>query len=230
MATALQSLGTMRRLTCSVLAAALLSLASTAHADEGAEETKTVTTERPQAPATTSSWYGWQTLATDGGAALMAFVSAKADGPFAKDALGGAAIGTYVLGAPIVHAAHARVGATAGSLGLRLGSPVVFGLVGGILGGVSAPKDDGSLGGAIASGTSIAVGMFYGVLVGMGVASGIDAAALAHEKVPVEKAPDAAARPTARAIRIVPTFAVTREGGDGSPRGARAVLGAAATF
>jgi hypothetical protein len=75
--------------------------------------------------ATESTWYGWQTLLTDGGAiALPVIASAFQNEPATIVALCAGA-GAFVLGAPIVHLAHGRRGAFALSLGLRLALPAL---------------------------------------------------------------------------------------------------------
>ena len=69
-------------------------------------------------------WYGWQTLATDASSLAPLVLMAAMDG-------GGAevfvplALGTYVLGGPIVHAAHGNWGRAVGSLSLRIGAPIL---------------------------------------------------------------------------------------------------------
>lgn len=75
-------------------------------------------------------WYGWQTLALDGLAltALVATPSQYVDDESAGTGLFYAAIGTFVLGGPIVHAAHGNWGRAAGSAALRLGAILLTGL------------------------------------------------------------------------------------------------------
>lgn len=64
-------------------------------------------------------WYGWQTLTTDGVAVgAMVSIGLVRDWGVAG-ALGLVGTSSYLLGAPIIHAAHGRWGAAFGSLGLR---------------------------------------------------------------------------------------------------------------
>jgi hypothetical protein len=63
---------------------------------------------------TETHWYGWQTLLTDAGSFGAALLTQNA---YALAAV-------YVLGAPVVHAAHGRAGAAVGSLALRVALPI----------------------------------------------------------------------------------------------------------
>lgn len=81
-------------------------------------------------------WYGWQTLATDGGALLLIGASismAGGSGDSASATFGVGALGAYALGGPIVHFAHANVGRGLASLGIRVGAPVVLAYAGVLL-------------------------------------------------------------------------------------------------
>ncbi len=213
-----------------LVAAATLSVSGAARADEPAPSESpaaTAATPSPDAPQTkSSSWYGWQTLSTDGAAVLLGVLSAAADGQTGKDAFGGAAIAAYGLGGPTVHAAHGRWGAGAGSLALRVGTPVVTGFVGGLIGAALPTKNEDALGGLVENVGQTYLGLVYGVLAGAGIAAGLDAAFLAHE-TKTATAAEKTARPS---MQVAPTFAVTREGGSGTPSGARATVGVAATF
>lgn len=85
-------------------------------------------------------------------------------------------LGTYLLGGPVVHAAHGNWGRALGSLGLRSGAPIL----GAVLGvGLEDCKGSDACGLA---------GAAVGVTLGMGAAIAIDAAVLAHEEVPEESA------------------------------------------
>lgn len=120
--------------------------------------------ERPATNAETEShWYGWQTLLSDG----LAIAATPLAPPLGA--------GLYLLGAPIVHIVHLEGFNVLKSLGVRVISPVV----GGLLGIAASDGCDGFLcqleGGAV------------GVLVGAGIAVVVDAALISWEKVPVEK-------------------------------------------
>lgn len=105
-------------------------------------------------------WYGWQTLLVD--AVSVAAMPAA-----------GIGAGGYLLGAPIVHAAHDRWGIAAASLGLRVALPIAGAYAGVALENCprNAQSDDMcGLGGAI-----------LGLGVGMLTAIVIDAAVFSYE-------------------------------------------------
>ncbi len=124
-------------------------------------------------------------------AALLLMTAGVHDGSVASLALG-----TYVLGAPLVHLAHGRPGRAAGSLALRVGLPVVAAALLASSQRSSCPStddtcdDDGEIG-------AIAVGLLGGML----AASVIDTAFLAKGDDP----------PAARSW--TPTIAPTPHGG-----------------
>jgi hypothetical protein len=70
-----------------------------------------------------TEWYGWQTLAVDVGAVALAGIATRQG----SASLAYLAIGSYALAAPIVHFAHGEGGRGGGSLGLRLGLPILVG-------------------------------------------------------------------------------------------------------
>ncbi len=209
-------------------AVASVTVTSSAHADPGAEVTAASATPAEdttvRAPRATSRWYGWQTLATDGAAIALAGLSMASDGSTSSAIFGASALGTYVLGGPTVHAAHGRWGAAAGSLALRVVTPVAGALVGGLVGSTSNTNGwDGLANGAL--------GMALGFFLGTGVASALDSAALSHEKTdepPKDEDAPRAARPAP--VRLVPLVSLTPEGGNGQAPGARGLVGVGATF
>jgi hypothetical protein len=142
--------------------------------------------EKPRKPR----WYGWQTLATDGAALTALVLSASTDQD--GSALLGLGLAAYVLGGPIVHMAHDRAGVGAGSLGMRIGAP----LLGGAIGSKAANCRDETDRGIFCGIGEIAVG----ILIGAGTAIAIDAAVLAREPAPDSTRP-----------RIVPGLALTPE-------------------
>lgn len=125
-------------------------------------------TPPPREPETEmeSRWYGWQILIVDGASIVTMPILVG--------------VGGYFLGGPIVHAAHDHWGMGALSLGLRVAGPTV-----GIL----------AMGGADCKGDFCGLGLLLGAAVGAGVAIAIDVALLAHDEVPVTKAPERAAAP-----------------------------------
>jgi hypothetical protein len=139
-----------------------------------------------------SRWYGWQTLTTDGAALTLVVLSATQDqdaGPLL--ALG---LGAYAAGGPIVHWAHGRAGVGFGSLGIRIGAPIVGVAIGSAMADCPEREDRGSWCGAGE--------MALGLLVGVGSAMAIDAAVLAREPAPARER--VAARP-----RLVPGVSLT---------------------
>ncbi len=112
-------------------------------------------------------WYGWETLTVDA-------VS------IAAMPLAGVGVGGYLLGAPIVHAAHDRWGAAATSLGMRVALPIAGAYAGVAL--ANCPKntqDEGMCGLGEA---------LVGLGLGMLTAIVIDAAVLGYEPAPSKSA------------------------------------------
>jgi hypothetical protein len=121
-------------------------------------------------PAEPRSWYGYQTFAADATAIALAYVAAETE----SDAAAVSAIGLYLVGAPTVHALHRRPLATAGSLGLRIGLPLLFSGLGGASADCSMPvvNDEGcDFGGNV-----------MGLVVGMAMAVVLDSVAVAWER------------------------------------------------
>jgi hypothetical protein len=87
----------------------------------------------PPAPTPHGTWYGWQPLAVDTASIAVVALSVSRFGPSnseAQWALAAGGAGSFALGGPIIHAAHGRWGAAAGDLALRVGVPLVTGLIG----------------------------------------------------------------------------------------------------
>jgi hypothetical protein len=164
-----------------------------------------------EAPPT--SWYGYQTLATDGGAvAFMLALGASHDHASQQGLMVGA-LTMYELGAPTVHFAHHQVGRGFIDLGLRVGLPVLGTIVGGALGLATAGPAtasnwfaslDGEVSGAIVGGT-----------LGLISASAIDAVFLAREEGAPRGTGMGAAAARAAKAGVEPSFAVSpeRQGG-----------------
>lgn len=184
-------------------AMAAASWAGPAIADEGAGATGTeppvaasaVATGAYTAPSepalraqpTESHWYGYQNILVDAGSVMLAVVA----GDKQSQTLADLALATYVFGSPAVHWGHGHVDKGFGSLGLRVGAP----LLGGALGCVADEHhgEFGCLGGAV-----------VGVLVGGAAAMIIDYAVLAREDVPMERA---------TSLRLTPSFALVPDSG-----------------
>jgi hypothetical protein len=143
------------------------------------------------APNPERIWYGWQTLAADGGSILLGGVTALVTQSNAKlENLGpGLFLAGYGLGAPIVHFAHGNAGGGGASIALRLGLP----LVGGIAGFALAPShSDWSTLGYIG----------LGMLLGAGGAAVIDASVLAYNETKLA--------PKNEALHVVPSVGFVR--------------------
>jgi hypothetical protein len=141
------------------------------------------------APPMKSSWYGGQILLVDAlSIGVIVLGAGSSDGAEALVPMG---VGGYLLGGPIVHWGHGNVGKGFGSLGLRVGAPIVGAFAG-------AGMEDCSGGGELCG----LAGAFVGFLVGVTAAIVIDSAALAYEEVPAQT----------EAIRVVPSLGASRDG------------------
>jgi len=140
------------------------------------------------APPMKSHWYGGQILLVD---AVSISVLVLGAGSSDTEGLVWLGVGGYVLGGPIVHWAHGNAGRGFGSLGLRVGAPIVGAFAG-------AGTEDCSGGGELCGLAGAAIGF----LVGATAAIVIDSAALAYEDVPART----------EAIRVVPNVGVSRNG------------------
>ena len=124
-----------------------------------------------------SRWYGWQTLAADGASLALSLGAIGVAGAGGSDsdtpseALVWGSLGTYVLGAPVVHWVHQNTGRGFASLGLRVGGPVVLGLIGAEAEGCSHQGGD----------FCGLVGALIGTSVGIVAAVTIDAAVFAYD-------------------------------------------------
>jgi hypothetical protein len=135
----------------------------------------------PHAP--TRSWYGWQTLTIDAGNLAFAGVVAatvRGEPGLAVLWLVPPALG-HVFGAPVVHWAHDNGGTGWASLGMRVGGPLLAGL---IVRSAAEPSE----GCGAACWTAISVGYLVPVA--------LDAAVFSWEK-PASPAPRPSVAPTA---------------------------------
>jgi hypothetical protein len=211
----------MRSLLAATLVGAAALTAATAHADDDSTTTTATTTKVQHEPE--QSWYGGQTLATDGAAFALALAGgATMQAPGVSTALAMASLATYVLGGPIVHGTHGRGGAAVGDLVMRLAVPITGALLGAAIGSAVAPasastcEDDGPCGGGLG-------GAVLGLGIGIVTASIVDATVLAYEPTaPRHSQPDQ----DASGIRVVPSVAVVPQGHDG----ALGTVGAIGTF
>jgi len=139
-------------------------------------------------------WYGWETLTVD--AVSVAAMP-----------LAGVGVAGYLVGAPIVHAAHDRWGAAAASLGLRVALPIAGAYAGVALANCGnsqrASEDWCGLGEAV-----------LGLGVGMLAAIVIDAAVLGYERAPAAQAsePSTGRAATRTSVAIAPWIERDRKG------------------
>jgi hypothetical protein len=183
------------------LAGAALSASPNARADASDEAIAPSAADR-------GAWYGWQTLIADGLAAggMVSAFAVNKDGAYVF--LGG--LGVYALAPPIVHAAHGYLARGAVDLGLRLGSVVGGGILGGGVGltiAIVTPTCGGSRSDFCGLGLT-AFGGLLGMGAGIVAASAIDAIFFAWEGRPNE--PSTPATPTA--FRVTPVVAPTKGG------------------
>lgn len=128
-------------------------------------------------------WYGWQPLVADASALTLTWAAVRATG----DA-GVPVFTSYFIAAPVVHLAHKQWGAAAGSLALRLIVPITTAVI--------LQRDCSDYEGCELQSAAT------GFMVGMGVASLIDAFALSWEPKPTRS----------RSSALVPTAAVSKTG------------------
>ena len=88
----------------------------------------------PPEPPVATPWYGYEALATDGAAATLLLPALLGKGSGMQIGFGLASAGTYLLGAPVVHAARGHGGKAAGDFAMRLLLPAGVGLFGGFIG------------------------------------------------------------------------------------------------
>jgi hypothetical protein len=124
-----------------------------------------------------------------------ASVSSDSEGDSSTgEGLAYASLATYALGGPVVHIAHENYGRAAGSLGLRVGGPILGGALG------CAADDSTGMFGCLGG---LALGVFLGTL----TAVVVDSAALAYEKVPETTASHGPR------LSVTANVALTRKGG-----------------
>ncbi|MBL9109223.1 MAG: hypothetical protein JNM74_08130 [Myxococcales bacterium] len=129
--------------------------------------------------ASSTRWYGYQTIAVDA-TSIGLLAAAGAVHEDAMPWLAGSALGLYALGPVVVHGANGRGIAGLGSLGLRVGLPLVGAFLGLGVGAASSFKGMAEL---------AAGGAFVGAVGAMV----LDAAFLARAST----APDPATQPSA---------------------------------
>jgi hypothetical protein len=128
-----------------------------------------------------TEWYGWQNLLSD--AVSVALIAQG--GSTNSNALAYVGVAGYMVGSPVIHAAHGSVTKPFVSLALRLGLPALGGLSVALL-SKRQPDDEGN-------DIGYALGIAGGVVVGALTAALIDDIAVARKVTKVT--PTAAARP-----------------------------------
>lgn len=122
-------------------------------------------------------WYGWQTLALDGTAAVLWLSAIPATEQAEVNLLATGAL-TFALGAPIVHVAHSRPWVGAGTFVLRVASPVLGTMVGQMF------DESNGCSAVDSSCDSSAIGTIAGGFTGAALAAAFDAGFLGYEPVP----------------------------------------------
>lgn len=123
----------------------------------------------PEADQPGREWYGYQTLLVDMAGIGMGLGAAGGGYPLAITGLA-----TYLVGGPVVHAAHGNGAKVAIDIGVRLGAPTAGAMTGALLACAGGCRGDfGPLAGV--------VGGAFGAGIGALTAIVIDAAVLARE-------------------------------------------------
>jgi len=155
------------------------------------------------APPTETSSYRWQLVAADA-AAVGSLALALRDGNRGND-WGTLGLATYALGPPIVHAANGHGGRALGSLTLRVGLPLIGGLVGASLDAPPscAPNVQGN--DSFCDGSFPGNGLAKGLALGAVAAMALDTWLLARP----ERRPARGWSPNASALRGGASFGVS---------------------
>jgi hypothetical protein len=141
-------------------------------------------------------------------------------------------LATYLVGGPFVHVMHGAVGKGFGDFGLRLATPIVVGLLGGLVGTAAYQSPSCNPGGSCDDGLGRLGGSLEGFAIGgvLGIVGAVamDAALLAYEPLgqhrgDLEPPPR---QPHQQAIHIEPSVGVTPE----RLGGTRATFGLMGTF
>jgi hypothetical protein len=150
--------------------------------------------EDPSPAPPETRWYGWQTLTTDAVAVSLLLSGVGPDANLTALEVG---MGTFGLGGPIVHVAHGRPVIAAASFLARVALPTAGYFVGEAVQNChheTSEEDEMSC---------APIGSILGGLLGVAIASGIDAAVFANEDVKPE-------RPSSSAgLTVSPAIAVT---------------------
>lgn len=180
------------------LVAALVPQAAVAQsaAEEVSPETPAASAEETMAPTAPSppgrEWYGTPIVVADLAAVTLLLLASQANGGEMSLESALAGVGVYTLGGPIVHFGEGRTAAGFGSLGLRVGAPLLgtfMGAGGGSAAADQCKDDDCRM-------NSLAWGLLIGFVSGAVVASAVDYADLAYKP----------ARASKLAFSVTPTY------------------------
>ncbi len=176
--------------------------------DPGAPETAA-------APATGTRWYGWQPLAGDAAAVVLAGAAIGTGAccsPVHNTAVPGVfawtALADYALAGPLLHVAHGRYAIAAADFFIRLGAPLIVAAIGyGMELALTPAPSGGDDESWFPRGTT---GGVVGLLAGIAGAVVTDAAALSRE--PLTAAPPAPPKAAALPWRLVPVLTSGKPG------------------
>ncbi|HEY8087847.1 MAG TPA: hypothetical protein VIF09_08380 [Polyangiaceae bacterium] len=217
----------MRNLVASVVASIAILASSAARADDASNSTP------PDPPKAATSWYGYQTLSTDGIALALLVPAAFSKSSPTAQGFGVGSVTMYGVGAPLVHMSHGNIGRGFADLAIRAGVPVVFGFIGAAIGGASyrpPPPCAQSMCFNFGSSRSFAEigGAVWGGMAGIGTAVAVDAIWLAREPAKAGDLGDdhVAPPPPPPTAKLEPAFGVAPEG----QGGARATVGVLGRF
>jgi hypothetical protein len=126
--------------------------------------------------------YGWTVLGVDAAnvGVHLGLLAATNGTHTIEGSLPYSFVTVYLLSGPIIHGAHGRWGHAAGSLGLRVGLPLVLGLAGSWLFSGPPCTEEEKLNDSCDTNALEAVGFIFGGLAGVGTAMVLDAALLAR--------------------------------------------------
>jgi hypothetical protein len=175
----------------------------------------------PATPEKATTWYGYQTLATDGVA--LALLIPAAGGGAGTSGFGVGSLAMYGLGAPIVHFAHGQIGKGFLDLGLRAAIPIATTGIGlGIGSAIPANNQNAWLD----TNNHALEGGAIGLVLGPIIAVVVDAAVLANEPAAKDGARDPEPRPAPQSASLQPSFGVAPE----KTGGTRTTVGVMGTF
>jgi hypothetical protein len=168
------------------------------------EQPAFVTAPAGEAPVEQRSSYRWQMLALDTVAIGSLAMAVKDD----SENWGMFGLGAYALGAPIIHAGNGHGGRALGSLGLRIGVPLIAGFVGMQIGArdpCGAPMPGIT---ALCDGTSPDARFAKGLVVGGLLAMALDTWLIARPETKVRRgwSPTASATRNGGAVGVSGAF------------------------